>query len=126
MQINVYDRDPSFEETAKEIEEKIFQLQINEWKNRVEGYLAGYIVFDGNIIYLDEVEIITREDKDRIAELGLKDSDMPNGYCIHNLSNEKTSFELTDETSYSFTDYNLLFVENPEGQQETEKSLCNT
>lgn len=79
--------------------------------------LAGYIVLEGDTLYFDEVEVITRENKDRVAELDLKDFDMPNGYYIHNPSNEKKSFELTDETSYTFTDYNLLFLENPEGRR---------
>ncbi|MDR7855409.1 M56 family metallopeptidase [Tissierella sp.] len=117
IEINGFNKNPSLEDHAKELEKKIKELLINELKNRIKGHLAGYIVFDGNTLYLDEVEIITREDKDRAAELDLKDIDMPNGYYIHNPSNGKTSFELTDETSYSFTDYNLLFVENPEGQR---------
>ena len=102
------------EKTAKEIEEKVNKLEKQFGK---QGLLVGYIVFDGNTLYLDEVEVIKTEDKDRIEELELKDSDMPNGYYIHNPSNEKSSFELTDETSYAFTDYNLLFVENPDGDR---------
>lgn len=79
--------------------------------------LVGYIVLEGNTLYLDEVEVITTEDKDRIAELNLKDVDMPNGYYIYNSSTETTAYELTDETTYTFTDYHLLFVENPDGDR---------
>lgn len=79
--------------------------------------LVGYIVLEENTLYLDEVEVITIEDKDRIAELALKDGDMPNGYYIHNPSTERKSFELTDKTAYTFTDFNLLFVEDAEGDR---------
>lgn len=79
--------------------------------------LAGYILLEENILYLDEVEVITTEDKDRIVELDLKDEDLPNGYYIHNRGKETILFELTDETVYTFIDYQLLFVEEPSGDR---------
>lgn len=114
--INGSNKDSSLEDYAKEIEEKIKELQTKAIQKQLDkqGVLAGYIILEENILYLDEVEVITTENKSRIAELDLKDSDMPNGYYIHNLSKEKTPFELTDKTSYTFTDYNLLFPENTE------------
>lgn len=117
IEINESNKDPSLEDYAKELEKKIKELQINTLQIQINKLLAGYIVFDGDILYLDEVEVITTENKNRIAELDLKDSDMPNGYYIYNPSNEKTSFELTDKTSYTFTDYHLLFVENPDSDR---------
>ncbi len=79
--------------------------------------LAGYVVFEGNTLYVDEVEVITTEDKDRIAELDLSEGDMPGEYYIHNQGTETKSFELTDETVYTFTDYHLLFVEDPDSDR---------
>ena len=80
--------------------------------------LAGYIVIEDNTLYLDEVEIVTTEDTDRITELGLTiENDLPSGYYIHNPIIETVSFELTDDTIYTFTDFNLLFVENADSNR---------
>ncbi len=79
--------------------------------------LAGYVTLEENTLYLDVVEVITTEDKDRIAELDLSDRDMPNGYYIHDQDTETKSFELTDETVYTFTDYHLLFVGKPDSDR---------
>ena len=65
--------------------------------------LAGYIVLKENTLYLDEVEVITTEDLDRITglklhepnrivELDLTDRDMPNGYYIHNVKHRNEIF----------------------------------
>ncbi len=79
--------------------------------------ITGYIVIEDNLLYLDEVEIIRMEDKERIEELGLKDTDMPNGYSIYNADVEKQTFELTKKTTYTFVDYNLLFVKEEDGDR---------
>jgi beta-lactamase regulating signal transducer with metallopeptidase domain len=80
--------------------------------------ITGYMVIEDNLLHLDEVEIITLEDKERIEELGLKqNSDMPNGYSIYNADQEKQTFEITNETAYTFVDYNLLFVKNADGNR---------
>ncbi len=80
-------------------------------------FITGYIVIENNLLYLDEVEIITMENKERIEELGLKDTDMPNGYSIYNADVEKQTFKLTNKTTYTFVDYNLLFVEEEDGDR---------
>lgn len=93
--------------------------------------LAGYILVDGNTLHVDEVEVITTVDADqilglslhdpkRIEELGLREEDMPNGYVVHHPDAETLSFELTDETVYSFTDVQLLFVEQADGNRHYE------
>ncbi|MEA4816080.1 MAG: hypothetical protein VB120_04385 [Lachnospiraceae bacterium] len=80
--------------------------------------LAGYIVIEDNTLYLDEVEIVTTEDTDRITELGLTiENDLPSGYYILNPIIETVSFELTDDTIYTFTDSNLLFVEDADSNR---------
>lgn len=79
--------------------------------------LAGYIVLEENKLYLDEVEIVTLEDENRMAELDLNDKDLPNGYYIHNANEETKIFELTGKTEYTFTDINLLFVEDADGDR---------
>lgn len=90
--------------------------------------LAGSITLVGDTLYLDQVEVITSKeadritglnfhDPDRIAELGLEVGDMPNGYYIHDLNAESVAFELVDGTVYTFTDMNLLFVEDAESDR---------
>ena len=79
--------------------------------------LAGYIVLVDNTLKFDEVEIVEEEDKDRMSELGLSDTDMPNGYAIINQNKEEVIFELTDEVEYTFTDLDLYFVTDAEGNR---------
>lgn len=72
--------------------------------------VTGYIVFEGDELNVDQVEIITPEDSDRVLALGLLDTDMPNGYYILNTGDETSRYKLTEQTVYSFVDFNLLFV----------------
>ncbi|WIV12912.1 M56 family metallopeptidase [Proteiniborus sp. MB09-C3] len=80
--------------------------------------ITGYMVIEDNLLYLDEVEIITMEDKARIEELELEQSaDMPSGYYIYNADIEKQTFEITNVTTFTFVDYNLLFVKDEDGDR---------
>ncbi len=80
--------------------------------------LAGYIHIEGDTLYLDKVEIIERVDTDRIAELNLDpDFDLPNGYYIYNKTAESVPYELTEDTVYTFTDFELLFVDEPDSNR---------
>ena len=79
--------------------------------NSFAGY--GYIVIENNTLYFDEVEIITRDDVERIAELGLiEQRDYPSGFYINHLNKEIVKYELTDNTVYDFVDMTLLFVKD--------------
>lgn len=60
------------------------------------------------------MEIVEWDDKERVKELGLNESDFPNGYLIIDKNNGETIFELTDETIYTFTDVNHFFMSKPE------------
>jgi len=79
--------------------------------------LTGYMVIKDNTLYFDKVEIIETEDKERIKELDLDESDMPNGYAIINESQEETTYELADKVDYKFTDVNLNFIKESEGDR---------
>ncbi|MGI6145763.1 MAG: hypothetical protein ACOYED_08375 [Peptococcia bacterium] len=79
--------------------------------------LAGHIVIAGDTLYFDQVEIVRREDKERVSELGLKDIDMPSGYIIINENKEETVFELTGEVKYIFTDMDLYFVKESDSDR---------
>lgn len=87
-------------------------------KNGDVQTVVGYIYIDGDTLYIDEVEIITRDDKERIKELGLiENRDYPSGYCIHNVTKESDTFKLTKDTLYQFRDLELFFVKDAEGSR---------
>lgn len=81
-----------------------------EWhifERRIEPSPSGtYCVYvrqiDEDILYADFTEWITPEDTDRILDLGLKESDLKDGYHIYNQSLSRFAFQLTDETIYRF------------------------
>lgn len=90
----------------------------NDVDSSMPKLIPGYMVMEDNSLYLDEVEIIKIEDKERIEELELKqNADMPNGYYIYNAEIEKQTFEITSETTYTFVDNNLLFVKDEDGDR---------
>ena len=84
-------------------------------KNEIE-VLAGYILIKDNTLYFDKVEIIELEDKERMKEFKLTESDMPNGYAIVNETQEEVNYELADEVDYTFTDTNLNFIKESESE----------
>ena len=90
--------------------------EIEQSENKPE-LLIGYIVIENNTLNFDEVEIVKVEDNERVTELGLSDTDMPNGYIVINDTNEKTDFELANEVIYTFTDVNLDFVKDSKGDR---------
>ena len=61
-------------------------------------------------IIVDVVEYVTTEDKDKILELGLKDTDLVNGYYINNPETELKEYALTEDTAYNFIDWKNDFV----------------
>ncbi len=75
------------------------------------------MVIKDNTVYFDEVEIVEMEDEERVAELGLSDADMPSGYIIINQDQGEVTFDLTDEVVYTFTDMELYFVTEAEGNR---------
>lgn len=86
--------------------------------------IIGYIYIQEDELMVDKVEIVTRNDTERINELGLEESsDYPGGFAIYNPESDISSFELTDDTKYIFTDYKQLYVdENIENRlYETKK-----
>ena len=70
-----------------------------------------------NVIVLDIVEYITREDIERINELKLSEFDMPDGYYINNSEIELENFTLTETTTYGFIDWKNDFVEEGEDRE---------
>lgn len=104
---------------SKKLFKKFYNIYGSEYNiktNKPEGFV-GHIVIEDNILHFREVEIVEWNDQERVKELGLNESDFPNGYSIIDKNNGETSFELTDETIYTFTDVNLLFVNEPESNR---------
>ena len=84
--------------------------QADEDNNNKDLYI-GHISIEKNTLYLDEVEWITNENKDRIKELELsQQNDMPSGYYIYNPSLDTVSFEVNEKTVYNFIDWGNDFV----------------
>lgn len=92
------------------------EAEITQPETKAES-LIGYIVIEGDTLYFDQVEIVKLEDKERMAELSLSDTDMPNGYMIINEKDEEDIFELTSDVKYTFTDINLYFVTEPDSDR---------
>lgn len=64
----------------------------------------------GDAIYVDLAEYLTDEDTERMAELGVTEHDMPDGYYIYNPQEDLTMLHLDGDTSYSFIDWKWNFV----------------
>ena len=104
----------------------VSSLGCSETKPRTEPLekktYTGYISIDGNKLKLDDFEFITADDTQKIKELGLTESDMPDGYYIQNTSEEVKTFILDDQTSYTFFDVGNLFVKEEDDKKYTTTS----
>ncbi|WP_166245251.1 hypothetical protein [Paenibacillus turpanensis] len=87
--------------------------QSNENTNKY----IGHIRLEENKLYVDEVEWITDENKDRINELKLTEFDMASGYYIYNPSSDLKSFQINEKTVYSFIDWGTDFVGEDEDRR---------
>jgi hypothetical protein len=82
--------------------------------------LTGYITIQDGQVVLDEVEIITQEDTDRVEELGLTDQgDLIEGYFIYNEEESTQVYRLTDKTQYRFVDFARRYVTWDAGEDLT-------
>lgn len=93
---------------------------VRTYKEIVENQaeICAYIKeIKDNVIILDTVEYITREDAERVKELKLSEFDMPNGYYINNFEIELEEFTLTETTTYGFIDWKNDFVKEGEDRE---------
>ena len=73
----------------------------------------GFILSSMSDIALAGVEILTADDHDRIAELGLDLYRFQNWHYIReNAGDGPLRFEITDETVFTFTDTGLQFIDD--------------
>lgn len=92
------------------------KTEVEDSENEIE-VLIGYIVIQDNNLHFDQVEIVKMEDKERMQELDLDESDMPNGYAIINENQEKITYELSDKVVYKFNDIYLNFIEESQADR---------
>ncbi len=76
-------------------------------KARKHKSIMGYIVMEGNTVHIYEKEFVRYNEIERIAELGLDQSDMKNGLAVVDVPQNKKSFELADDVLYSFRDFDI-------------------
>jgi hypothetical protein len=101
--------------------------------------LAGYVSIYGNMLYLEEVRVIIYDflyphhsfvhhagenivvvaqgDGERLNEFGVEESEdwleiWPNGFSIEPLERGTISFELTNDTTFTFVDTGFLFLDD--------------
>ena len=86
----------------------LFACNHTEADNPKKNLYIGHISIEEDTLSLDEVEWITGENQDRIKELGLSQSDMPNGYLIYNPSPDTVSFKIDEDTEYNFVAFESL------------------
>lgn len=72
--------------------------------------IEGYIFINDNKLYVDRVEFIKDSDTERMEEIGIDNSDMPNGYYIYNPTFEQEEYNITNDTAYDFVDYNMYYI----------------
>lgn len=104
---------------SKKLFEEFYNIYGDEYNiktNQPEGFV-GHIVIEDNTLHFKEAEIVEWDDQERVKELELNESDFPDGYSIIDKDNGGTTFELTDETIYTFTDADLYFVNEPESNR---------
>lgn len=88
--------------------------------------IIGYIHIKDNLLMVDEVEIVKRDNTEKIEELQLIEaSDFPSGYYIYNELKEINSYILTDETKYTFTDFEQLYVDKEAQDKLYETKILN-
>lgn len=82
-----------------------------------EKVITGFIYIEGEQLQVDEVEIINREDKEKLEAVGLTEDDCPSGYCIYNKDASVDKYSIDETTVYSFTDIELKYVKDEEGDR---------
>jgi len=89
-------------------------LSSNNSVSKDIGYITS--VDDSGVINItfDPIEWITLYDLDKIKELELHTSDMPNGFFIHNAAIEALVFDVAEKAEYRFVDWNNEFSESVE------------
>lgn len=85
----------------------------------VYSLYEGYVAVDGDKLLVDDFEFVDLADLYWIRTLDLTVEDMPNGYYIHDVSDELLTFTLDESTRYNFYDTGNLFVDVDDDKRYT-------
>ena len=72
---------------------------------------------EGDRLWMDPVEYIQEDDRERIGELGLTEADLTGGFCIYNPDPSEEELLLTPETEYTFIDWGRDFVDSDDPEE---------
>lgn len=88
-----------------------------------DGYL---VAIDGNQLMVNDFIFIDLADRYWIDTLGLTMEDMPDGYYIHDESDDLLTFTLCEDTRYNFYDTGTVFLsEDDENRLYTTTDLAD-
>ena len=83
-------------------------------EEKFEGTVAGIVKgFSEDSITIDVVEYIEEDDTERLKELGVTEEDMWDGFYLYNPSEEQTTYTYSEETAFTFIDWNGDFTGLP-------------
>lgn len=104
----VYNEKISFEKS----EDKLLVSGSEEIVSEDNSVCAYIRKIDGDKITLDVAEYIDSADSERIDELKLSEAqDFPNGYYIYNPDETTAEYSLSEDTLYTFVDWNREFTD---------------
>ncbi|MBR2593698.1 MAG: hypothetical protein IKD83_03640 [Firmicutes bacterium] len=94
------------EEAPEETEDaEASEEQNTGGKRRIAAYVEGFNE-DDECVFADEVEWLTKaEDAERLAELGISEDDLPDGYYINNPYDRLEEYNFTENTKFYMIDY---------------------
>lgn len=73
-------------------------------KKIIAAYIQGFDKSNG-IVYVDEIEWLTLEDRERLDALGIDDQELSDGYYINNPYKRVDEYIITENTKFSCIDY---------------------
>ncbi|MNW23672.1 hypothetical protein D3C74_03790 [compost metagenome] len=91
---------------------------ISKSQSQKQSY-TGYLSIEGNTLQIDDFEFQTSKDQARVQQLGITDTDMPNGYYIHNQTEDVQTFAIDENTQYTFYDTSNLFIKEEDDKRYT-------
>lgn len=98
-------------------------ISIKGLEEKFEGTVAGIVKgFSEDSITIDVAEYIEEGDTERLKELGVTEEDMWDGFYLYNPSEEQTTYTYSEETVFTFIDWNGDFSGLPYPSIYTTKS----
>lgn len=95
-----------------------------EASSGIYSLYEGSVTVDGDKLLVNDFEFVDLADLYWIRTLDLTIEDMPNGYYIHDVSDELLTFTLDESTRYNFYDTGNLFVGIDDDKRYTTTDLA--